>query len=123
MSAEVTWKLEGVEELKTAIERFDSNVQTEIYRQLAAWASNIEATARQLVPVRTGYLQSTIYARISDWAAEVGAKAAYSAFVEFGTRHVKAHPYIYPAVQEHLPELEQKLLEAIDNAQAEAGLK
>jgi HK97 gp10 family phage protein len=123
MSAEITWQLEGIEELKTAMEKFDSNIQTEIHKQLAMWASNIEATAKQLVPVRTGYLQSTIHARISDWVADVGAEASYAAFVEFGTRHVQAHPYLRPAIKEHLPELEQTLLEAIDNAKAEAGLK
>jgi HK97 gp10 family phage protein len=122
MSAEVTWQLEGVEELKTAIQSLDSNVQTEVHKQLAMWAQSIEATAKQFVPVRTGYLQSTIYARISDWAAEMGAEASYSAFVEFGTRHTQAHPYLRPAIEEHLPELEQTILQAIDNAQTEAGL-
>jgi len=67
-------------------------------------------------------LRSSIYARIQEWVAEVGAEAAYAVFVEFGTRYMQARPYLFPAVQEHLPELERIILEALDAAKAEAGL-
>jgi len=79
--------------------------------------------ARARVPVRTGYLRSTIYSRIKGWVAEVGAEAAYAMFVEFGTRHMQARPFLYPAIQEWLPVLEQIVCEAIDMAKAEAALQ
>jgi len=97
-------------------------MQRQVHRQLASWAADVKALAKQLVPVRTGHLRNSIYTSIKEWVADIGAEAAYAYFVELGTRHMKAQPYLYPAIQEHLPRLEQIILEAIDRAKAEAGL-
>ncbi len=104
------------------MQSFDSGMQRQVHSQLASWAADVKALAKQLVPVRTGHLRSSIYASIKEWVAEIGAEAAYALFVELGTRYMKAQPYLYPAIQEHLPRLEQIILEAIDRAKAEAGL-
>jgi HK97 gp10 family phage protein len=102
--------------------QFDGALQNQVHRFLTSWAADVKAEAMRLVPVKTGYLRSTIYARISEWVAEIGAEATYALFVELGTRHMQARPYLYPAIQEHLPRLEQIICEAIDAAKAEAGL-
>jgi HK97 gp10 family phage protein len=123
MAVEIAYDLEGVEELKLAFQKFDSGMQQYVQRQLAMWAEDVKTLATQLVPVKTGHLQSSIYARIQEWIAEVDAEATYALFVEFGTRFMQARPYLFPAVQEHLPRLEQIICEAIDMAKAEAGFE
>jgi HK97 gp10 family phage protein len=122
VAVEVNVGIDGVEEFKAAMERFDSAMRGHVHRQLVSWAEDVEALAKQLAPVRTGRLQSSIYARIHEWVAEIGAEASYALFVEFGTRYMQAHPYLFPAIQEHLPRLEMIICEAIDSAKAEAGL-
>jgi HK97 gp10 family phage protein len=122
VAVEITCDVEGVEEFKAAMQKFDSGMQRQVYRYLHSWASDVKALAKQLVPVRTGYLRSTIYAKIRDYVAEIGAEATYALFVELGTRHMRARPYLYPALQEHLPELEMNIIGAIEQAKAEAGL-
>ena len=122
MAVEVTCNLEGVEEFKKAVEKLDSAMQRQIREQLAKWAANVKDAAKQLAPVRTGYLRSSLYAEIQGWTAKIGAEASYAGFVEFGTRYMQARPYIYPALQKHLPQLEQIILEALDAAKREAGL-
>jgi len=122
MAVEITCDVEGVDEFKAAMERFDSGMQRHVHRQLASWAADVKALAKQLVPVRTGHLRSSIYAKIHEWVAEIGAEATYALFVELGTRYMQARSYLYPAVQEYLPELERIILEALDAAKAEAGL-
>lgn len=122
MSIEMDCHIEGVEEFREAMERFDSAMQRSVRSQLERWACNVKALARQLVPVRTGYLRSTIYARIQEWVAEIGAEAPYAVFVEFGTRYVRAKPFIYPAVREHLSRLERIICDALETAKGEAGL-
>ncbi len=122
MAVEVTCNLEGVEEFKKAVEKLDSAMQRQIHEQLAKWAANVKDAAKQLAPVRTGYLRSSLYAEIQGWTAKIGAEASYAGFVEFGTRYMQARPYIYPALQRHLPQLEQIILEALDAAKREAGL-
>ena len=122
MAVEITCNLEGVEEFKKAVEKLDSAMQRQIHEQLAKWAANVKDAAKQLAPVRTGYLRSSLYAEIQGWTAKIGAEASYAGFVEFGTRYMQARPYIYPALQKHLPQLEQIILEALDAAKREAGL-
>jgi len=122
MAVEVTCDVEGVEEFKAAMERLDSGMQRHVHKQLVSWAEDVKTLAKQLVPVRTGHLRSSIYAKISEWVAEIGAEATYALFVELGTRRMRAQPYLYPSIQEHLPRLEQIICEAIDTAKAEAGL-
>jgi HK97 gp10 family phage protein len=114
--------VEGIEEFQAAMLQFDGALQNQVYRFLASWAADVKAEAMRLVPVRTGYLRSTIYARISEWVAEIGAEATYAYWVEFGTRYMRAQPYLYPAIQAYLPQLEAVILAAIDAAKAEAGL-
>lgn len=122
MAVEITCDVEGAEEFQQAMQRFDSGMQRHVHRLLASWAADVKALAKQLVPVRTGHLRSSIYAKIQEWVAEIGAEATYALFVEFGTRYMQAQPYLYPAIQEHLPELEQIICDALDMAKAEAGL-
>lgn len=122
MNVEINIDLAGAEEFKQAIARFDADMQRRVQEQLARWADTVTAEARRLVPVRTGYLRSTIYARTLEWSAEVGAEASYASGVEFGTRYATAKPFLTPAVQARLPELERVLLEALDLAKSEAGV-
>jgi HK97 gp10 family phage protein len=123
VSIEAECTLEGFEEFRAAMERFDSNMQTQVQGQLRNWAEEVKTSAKQLVPVKTGHLQSSIYAAIHEWVAEIGAEATYALFVELGTRRMQARPYLYPAIQEHLPELERVVLDALDAAKSEAGLE
>ena len=104
------------------MQRFDSGIQRQVHSFLVSWAADVKAEAMRLVPIRTGYLRITIYATIRDWVAEIGADAAYALFVELGTKYMRAQPYLYPAIQAYLPELESVVIAAIEQAKAEAGL-
>ncbi len=123
MAVEIAYDTEGIEKFQTAIQQFDGGMQQHVHRQLTIWVENVKALAKQLVPVRTGFLRNSIYAKIQEWIAEIGVEATYALFVELGTRFMKAKPYLDPAVQEHLPRLEQLICEAIDTAKREAGLE
>lgn len=122
MSVEMSCYVEGVEEFRQAMQRFDVSMQKHVHRQLESWAEDVKALARQLVPVRTGYLRNTIYAKIREWIATVGAEASYACWVEFGTRYMHARPFLHPAIREHLPRLERIICDALEAAKMEAGL-
>jgi HK97 gp10 family phage protein len=122
MSIELQLNIQGSEAFAQALNRLDAEMQAQVQRKLADWATQVQTTAKRLVPVRTGYLQSTIFSRVQQWQAEVGAEATYAASVEFGSRNSHAQPFIQPALDQHLPELERFLLDALDSAASEAAL-
>ncbi len=122
MSVEVQIDLAGAEEFAQALSRFDSGMQRQVQQRLSEWAENAKTQAANLAPSRTGYLRSTIYTRTQQWQSEVGAEAAYAAAVEFGTRYAQAKPFIQPALEQLLPQLEPTLLDALDTAKTEANL-
>jgi HK97 gp10 family phage protein len=122
MSVSISVNVSGVEGFTNAIERFDSAMRSRVQEQLAGWGESVKADAERLVPVRTGYLQSTIYAKSQQWQIEVGAQASYAATVEFGTKNAQAKPFLQPAVEAYLPSLERVLFDAVESAKLEAGL-
>lgn len=79
--------------------------------------------ARELVPVRTGYLKSTIAAEIGEASigeVTVEASAEYAQYVEFGTYRQMAQPYFVPAIEAALEEWGLAAQEAYDEALEEA---
>jgi len=122
MGVEVSMEIEGVEQFKAAMAKLDSGMQRHVHRQLVSWAADVKALARRIVPVRTGHLRSSIFAKIEEWVAQIGAEATYALFVELGTRYMRARPYLFPAIREHLPRLEAIISEAIEDAKREADL-
>ena len=123
MAVEISCEVQGVQELQAAASRFVSSMQEYVHGQLVQWAELVKAEARRTVPVRTGYLQGTIYALVRDWVIYVGAEATYALFVELGTRHIRARPYLLPAIQQYLAELERMVSEGIEAAKSGAGLQ
>lgn len=118
---EISCDVQGIEEFQAAMRQFDSGMQRRVHSALVSWAVDVKVAAMQKVPVKTGYLRSKIYAVIKEWVAEIGADATYAYFVEMGTKRMRAQPYLYPAIQEYLPVLEQIIGDAIEAAKREAG--
>ncbi|WP_417374140.1 HK97-gp10 family putative phage morphogenesis protein [Glutamicibacter protophormiae] len=72
-------------------------------------AKDIEATAKTLAPVDTGFLRGSI--KTSDLrtvskdnpSAEVRTSANYATYLEFGTSRMAARPFMSPAAAKHEP--------------------
>lgn len=68
-------------------------------------AFDIEARAKAKTPVRTGTLRRSIHSLFQNGGltALVGPSVLYGKFVEFGTRHMAARPFMRPAAEQVLP--------------------
>jgi len=85
-----------------------SDVRKEASQVVRATAFLCERVAKQLVPVDTGFLRSSITVgrpdggslQPGDLAAQVGPEAAYGAYVEFPTANTGAQPYMTPAAEQ-----------------------
>lgn len=86
---------------------------------------DIEATAKNKVPVDTGNLKSSIgtsdlrtIGQSGSLSGEVGPTAEYGVFVELGTSRMAPQPFMGPAADLHIPRFEQAVaqlgLEALD---------
>ena len=77
-------------------------VRNEAAKRLEAAGAKVAGRARDLCPVDTGYLKSTIGYTYNPatMTLVVHADASYAAFVEFGTSRQSAQPYLRPALEE-----------------------
>jgi len=90
--------------LRVVVKRNDlPKVPHAIHQAVAAEVTKggyeIEAAAKQKAPVRTGTLRRSIHTVLTNggMTATVGPSVRYGFFVEFGTRHAGARPFLRPA--------------------------
>lgn len=80
---------------------------------------DIEATAKTLAPVDTGFLRSSISSDVSVQGTtirgEVGPTANYGAYVEGGTRRQRAQPYLRPATDMIVPRYEDAVAQITED--------
>jgi len=89
----------------------------EVGQELDVVGANIVDVAQELVRVDTGFLQSRIYHQmIGQGIVEVGADTDYASYVEIGTYKMAPQPYLRPAIDSQVPELEQRMMVALRNA-------
>lgn len=76
-------------------------------------AFDIQAQAQARAPVDTGALRNSIGVDLGGMAltAEIGPSVNYAAYVENGTRYMAPQPYMGPAADSVLPQLEQAITE------------
>lgn len=65
-----------------------------------AFVETFLEVALELVPVKTGFLKSTIDARTDGYFCEAEATADYAQYVEYGTWCIIEQPYFRPALEE-----------------------
>lgn len=81
--------------------------------------STFESEAKYLVPVDTGFLQSTIGSFGGASYIECFADAEYASYVEWGTYRMYAQPYFEPAILAAWGEAAPLWEEAVEEAQRE----
>ena len=67
--------------------------------------ARVERRAKELVPVDTGFLRSSINHQVAGNVLHINADADYASFIEFGTMRMTAQPYLLPAVREVQPQI------------------
>lgn len=94
-------------------------VDVSYFAACEAFVSTFLSEAMALVPVDTGYLQSTISASTNGFLCEAEALADYAQYVEYGTWKMDAQPYFVPAVQAGIQAFQVLAGEALSQAQEE----
>ena len=102
--------------LEFSNDRYNITVEVDYTDALEECAETFLQLARQIVPVDTGFLRSTLYSEQDGLSIYFEATAEYAEFVEYGTWKQRAQPYFRPALEEAL----RAFIELADLAQAEA---
>lgn len=129
-------KINGAAALDRRLKTIPRRAQTNVDKALFVTAQNIEADARVSitrgsisgaghVPSRpgqppkndTGNLKNNIVARrIRRLKYRITSGADYAAFLEFGTRRIRARPYMQPAAEKNRKALRRNVVKAIRRA-------
>ena len=94
------------EEVKSAMEKA-------IARGLEEIGLTAEAYAKLKCPVDTGRLRNSITHAVDDDTAYIGTNVEYAAYVEMGTSHTRAQPYLKPAITDHTSTYKRLVEEAL----------
>lgn len=88
------------------------NIKAALLRGLETCGLVAEGYAKKLSPVDTGNLRNSITHDVDDGdpAAYIGTNVEYAPYVCLGTIHMKAQPFLKPAVADHANEY-RKIIE------------
>ena len=79
------------------------NIKVALLRGLETCGLVAEGYAKKLAPVDTGNLRNSITHDVDDEepSAYIGTNVEYAPYQELGTIHMKAQPFLKPAVADH----------------------
>lgn len=93
--------------LESRIPRISKGIETLAGQVVRKTAFDLEARAKQIVPVDTGFLKGSITTtQTGPLSATVGTPAEYAAYVELGTTTQTPQPYLGPAAEAVRPGFE-----------------
>ena len=116
MSVQISINFSNFDMLSSCLECLCEQYPAAVGQAMMNVAQNILATANTLVPVRTGYLKSTIaIEQPTKFQIKVKATAPYAYYVEFGTKKMSARLFLTNSVNQHLPDFAPTIEEQIQN--------
>ena len=108
----------AIEMLRSGLE----NLKDSLAQALDKSGADLVDAAQSIVPVRTGFLRSSIHYDVEELTLTFEAAAPYAKYVEFGHhtrggKHVVApRPFMRPAYYQLLPQIQDELATAAANA-------
>jgi len=117
----ITLKVEGLEELQKALQKFPKEWQKIARQSLGPGMALLETEAKQLAPVDTSRLMTSIGSEIvrgpgSEIIGKVGSNVEYASFQEYGTRFQPGKPYLRPALKRYKDKVVKMFEEGISKA-------
>jgi HK97 gp10 family phage protein len=114
----MTMEIKGANEVIANLSHFSDGVSKKLVVACQMSQAQVVSFARLLCPVRTGNLRNSIQpgaVEISDTevSADVEARMEYASFVEYGTRRMRAQPYLTPALLSNIPKFRENVQKAL----------
>ena len=102
-------KIEGLDKLQKHLKK--QCTLDDVRNVVKMNGAELQNKAKRMAPVDNGTLKRSIGLEITEagMTAEVEATAEYAPYVEYGTRFMKAQPYIRPSLEEQKKSFENDL--------------
>lgn len=118
-------ELEGARELQRGFDRFADELESELGAAVDDIVEWIGEDAQDNAPVDTGELRDSIEWLVERVAGmvvegEVVVGADHGPFVEFGTVHMQAQPYLAPAIDANRGRIVRRVERAVSSARRQA---
>ena len=95
-------KLSGMERLVAQLNAYRTQAAAKIDEALALSAEQIADDAKALAPVASGATRDSIEAAKNSYQRyKVAATSPYALFLEFGTVHMAAQPFLFPSFEKN----------------------
>lgn len=108
---EITGELQG---FSSAMAGYVEKYPWAVADALKTVAERVLETSNVLVPVRTGFLKSTLgFRQDSNFQVTFFATAPYAPFVEFGTRRMSARLFLTRSIEQHQAEFPAEVEKAL----------
>ena len=93
------------------------NIKSALLRGMEKCGLTAERFAKKLAPYDTGNLRNSITHTVDDGepAVYIGTNVEYAPYVCLGTIHMKAQPFLKPAVNDHKDEYRKILENSLKN--------
>jgi HK97 gp10 family phage protein len=113
-----SWGVRIIEDTVTPVlAKLPHNIQVGVHGTFQDVGGKMKGYAESICRVRTGYLRSTIhFTMLEDLNYEFGADADYASYVELGTWKTRAQPFIRPAFEAYLADINQSIVDALMKA-------
>ena len=105
----------NIDDVINSLERSVEKAIKAAEKELQLTALEIERDAKLNAPVDTGMLRASITSTGGGSEYEIGTNIEYAPFVEFGTRYMAAQPFLLPAFDEVVKNLQANIMKAVMN--------
>lgn len=123
MSGDVAIHIENIAQIRAAFQQAPKLMNRALVGAINKSLLTVGSSAVKKSPVRTGLLRGSILdpnrglqlATPSVFSGSVGSGVGYGGFVEYGTRFMRAQPYLRPAVEDTNGQVNQFFTDAVDS--------
>ena len=105
----------NIDDVINSLERSVEKAIQAAEKELQLTALEIERDAKLNAPVDTGMLRASITSTGGGSEYEIGTNIEYAPFVEYGTRYMAAQPFLLPAFDEVVKNLQANIMKAVMN--------
>lgn len=102
-------------QIRTAFEKAPRLMTRELTKAIQSSIFTIERDSKLNTPVDTGRLRASHQSMFSLLRGEVGTHTNYDFFVHYGTKYIKARPYLLEAVESNEEKIQRFFTDAVDN--------